>query len=218
MHGTAAGEGLLTAVQNADDQLAICSNTNHGTGVAIGSVRTGSIGGYILTVPNQSRTEDVDCFLDTSFLAGIPSFLGVIDDSRAVIQDRKEYGVGRLIPILFNITSHDEHTTGLTSSHIVSIAVACRYNGIILADELGICGVAVLFICTGNHVGQLIHAVYIILHILICNLSYDIVTGQVGSGHIVNHLLAVFRMGIVDRLFYAGSQGLLRVLEHGVGF
>ena len=218
VHGTAAGERLLTTVQDADDQLAICSNTNHGTGVAVGIIAAGSIGSDILAVPNQSRTEDVDCFLDTSFLAGIPSFLGVIDDSRAVIQDRKEYGVGRLIPILFNITSHDEHTTGLTSSHIVSIAVACRYNGIILADELGICGVAVLFICTGDHVGQLVHAVYIILHILVCNLSYDIVTGQVGSGHIVNHLLAVFCVGVIGVIRYTGGKGLLRVLKHGVSF
>ena len=106
---------------------------------------------------------------------------------------------------------------GFTGSHIVSIAVAGGYNGIILADELGICGVAVFFICTGDHVGQLVHAVYIILHILVCNLSYDIVTGQVGGGHVVNHLLAVVRIGIVGVIRYTGGKGLLRVLKHGVG-
>ena len=153
VHGTAAREGLLATVQNADDQLTIVGDTNHGTGVAVGIVATRSIGSDILAVPNQIGTENVDCLRNALCLAGIPGFLGVVDDSRTVVQDCKEYRVGFFIPILLDIAAHDENAAGFTGSHIISVAVAGGYNGIILADELGICGVAVLFICTGNHVG-----------------------------------------------------------------
>ena len=192
MHGTAAGEGLLATVQNADNQLAISGDTNHGARVSVSIIAARNIGGYILTVPNEVGTKNVDCLRNALLLAGIPGFLGVVDDSSAVIQNRKEYRIGVFIPILLDIAAHNEYATGFTGGHVVSVAIASGDNCVVLTDKLFVVGIGVLFVCTGNHVRQLVHAVVFILHILICNLSNYIVSCEVGSSYIVNHLLSIF--------------------------
>ena len=218
VHGTAAGEGLLAAVQHHGHHLAVGGDAHAGAGVAVRVVRTACVGGNVLAVADQPhgtghRLPDGALAVLVHILAEVA---GIVDDRRlAVLQDGEE------VVIAVGAEGHtvdigDAH--GLTGGHVVEGGVdACHYV-VILADELGIIGVAVLPVGIGHLVGELLHAhdaVFVLLEI--GRLHHHVVPGDVRSGHIVDHLLAVLGVGVVDVLLHAGGQGRLRVLEHIVG-
>ena len=218
VHGAAAGEGLLAAVQHHGHYLAVGGDAHAGAGVAVRVVRTACVGGNVLAVADQPhgtghRLPDGALAVLVHILAEVA---GIVDDRRlAVLQNGEE------VVIVVGAEGHtvdigDAH--GLTGGHVVEGGVdACHYV-VILADELGIVGVAVLPVGIGHLVGELLHAHDAVLVLLeIGRLHHHVVPGDVRSGHIVDHLLAVLGVGVVDVLLHTGSQGRFRVLEHIVG-
>ena len=218
MHRTAAGEGLLAAVQHHGHHLAVGSDAHAGAGVTLGIVVAAYAGGNVLAVTNQplGPGHSLPDGALAVFVHIAAEILGIVNHSRlAVLQNGEEIVVaggaeGHTVDI------GDAH--GLTGGHVVEGGVyACHYV-VILADVLGIVGIAVLLIGIGDLIGQLFHAHDAVLMLLeIGRLHHHVVPGDVRRGHIVDHLLAVLGVGVVDVLLHAGGQGGLRVLEHIVG-
>ncbi len=171
VHRAAAGEGLLTTVQNCLDDLAVSGNAEHGTAVAVGVVGTGSGSGHIFAVPYElgRGAKRVDRLFDAGVShVGVPFINRVADDRTAVVQDRKEHRAARVLrPCLLDLAVHDKTAAGLAGGHVVAVAVGCGYDRIVLADELGILRIRELGVRRTDLLGQLGHAVGVALHVLV---------------------------------------------------
>ncbi len=176
MHGRTARKGFLTTVNGANNELSVCGHTDHGTRMTIGIIRTACVCRDVLTVPNKGTAENIDSFADTGFLTTVPSFLSIIYHSRAVVQNSQERRVTVLVPILFHIAAHNKHAARFTRCHVIAVAVTSGYDIVVLAYILRIFRIRIFFIRTSHHVGELFHAVDLILHISVCDLSHDIIT------------------------------------------
>ena len=218
VHGAAAGEGLLPAVQDHHDHLALCGDAHAGAGVAGGGVVAAVIAGDVHAVPDQplvagGRLPDGAVAVGVHILAQVRA---VVDDRRlAVLQDGEEVVVIRRAEA-HAVNEGDAH--GLAGGHVVEGGVHARHYIIIFADEQRIVRIGILLVGIGDLIAQLLHAHDLILMLLeIRGLDDYVVPGNVRSGHIVHHLLAVLGVGVVDILLHAGGQGGFRVPEYIVG-
>ena len=215
VHGTTAGEGLLAAIQNHENDLTLGSNTHASAGVSFSIVSTGGTGSNIFAVTNQPL-RPCGCLPDSAFAV----FIDIFAEIRRIVYDCRlaifEYSKEVII-----VTRTERHAVNesdarrLTGGHVVEGRVYARNNIIVLADEVLIVRVGVLLICVCNLIGEFIHThntVFVLFEV--GGLHHHVVAGNVRSGHIVDHLLAVLGIGIVDVLLYAGSQRGFSVLEH----
>ena len=214
-HRSAAGERLLTTVDNDQDNLVIFGNTHHRTGVTIGIIRTGCVD-LSLAIPYKDRTKCLDRFLDTGIcFVSVPLGNGLTHYRSAVFQDREKAGVAG--EFLDDFSAHCPNAGRLTGGHVVTVTVSSGYNGIIGADKLFVVGIGVFRICSSNSIRKLLHTESIMLHILIGNLKHDVVARNVSSSYIVNQLLTVrFSVRKISILRNTGGKCLFRVFKHGV--
>ena len=178
-------------------------------------VITGGTGSNIFAVTNQplGTGSGLPDGAPAVFIDVLTKVFCIVDNgSLAVLQDSKEV-------IITGCTKGHTIDIGnahrLTGGHVVEGRVYARNNIIVLADEVLIVRVGVLLICVCNLIGEFIHThntVFVLFEV--GGLHHHVVAGNVRSGHIVDHLLAVLGIGIVDVLLYAGSQRGFSVLEH----
>ncbi len=81
-----------------------------------------------------------------------------------------------------------------------------------------ILGIRILLIRICDLIRELLHTEHAAFVLIEVGGLHDyVVTRDVGSGNIVDHLLAVLGVGVVDVLLHTGSEGRFGVLEHIVG-
>ena len=211
LHAAAAGEGLLTAVQDHQNDLAGLGDTDSGAASTVGVVILGSVDGD-LTILDQGGTEAGDAFLDLTLVDGVV-LLGGTDDGSAVLQDTEE-AVG--IDCVVLNTTHDQQTAGLAGGHVIACAVGGGHNAVV-GDVVLALGVAVLLLSCIGLIQDTLHcpAGSGIVVVVVCE-HLDIITGDVGGGDVVDHLLLVGRGCVLDLLGDAGSQHCALRREHGV--
>ena len=216
VHGAAAGERLLTAIQNHKHYLTIFGNTHTGTRMTVSVIITSSRCGNILAVPNQPlRTGNGLPHSGVAiFINIVIGICRIVNHSSTVGQNGKEgiAATGRTE----GFTIDNRVTGGLASGHVVERTVDARNYGVVIADVILIFRIGVLFIRIGNLIGQFFHAQAIIVLLLVRSLHDYVITADISGGHIVHHLLAIAGISIVDVLFHTGSQSGLGVLEHSV--
>ena len=178
-------------------------------------VITGGTGSNIFAVTNEplGTGSGLPDGAFAVFIDVVTKVFCIVDNgSLSVLQDSKE------VIIATRTERHavnESDANRLTGGHVVKGRVYARNNIIVLADEVLIVRVGVLLIGICDLTSQLVHthnAVFMLLQIR--GLHHHVVAGNVRSGHIVDHLLAVLGIGIVDVLLYAGSQRGFSVLEH----
>ena len=199
----ACGVGLLTAVQDHQNDLAFSSDADAGSG-STGIVVLAGVAHYGLAVTDQDDAA-ADGFRN-AVLVGIPFSAGA-DDRGAVIQDGEEVvAVGRHVGNTF----HDQGAAGLTGGHVVEVAVDANDGGKVL-------NVAVIFHSSRDlvrHTGHAPTAGRIV--VLVVGVDSHVASGDIHSGDMVSQLLVIGSVGILDALGDAGSQGGIGAGEHGV--
>ena len=207
MHRAATGEWLLTAVKNHHNNLTVSRDTNAGTGVTLRVIRAGSACRYIFTVANKPL-RPCGCLPDSAFAVFIDivsEILRIVYDCRLAIFENSEEVIIAARTERYAINESDTHR--LTGGHVVEGRVYARNNIIVLADEVLIVRVGVFLICVRNLIGELVHThntVFVLFEV--GGLDEYIVACDVSSSYIVNHLLAVFCIGVINILLYAGSK------------
>ena len=219
MHAAAAGERLLTAIENHGDNLAVSGNADTGTGVTICIIRTSRAGCHILTITDKplgtghSLPDGAVAFL-IHIVAKIGSIVN--DSSLAIVQDCEEVVIAACAK---GHTVNVGNAHGLTGGHVVEGCVDAGNNIIVVADVLRIVRIAVLLVGIRNLVCQFFHAQHTILMLVqISSLNNHIITGNISRCHIVYHLLAVLRISIANVLCYAGRNRGSRTGKHIVSF
>ena len=214
VHGTTAGEGLLTAIQGHDNDLTVCSHTHAGTAVAIGVIRTVDVLGNILTFVNQ-HLRACDSLPDL-IIVSIGQLLGVLNVYGAVLLDCEDLVIGG------GLTDTDTvqvgHAGGLTGGHVVEGCIDTCNDLVVLADEAIAGGIGVQLVGESNLVGELFHTklpVHVLL--LVGGLHHNVIASNVGDGYVVSHLLTVLGVSIVNALGYTGSNGGGSSRKHIVG-
>ena len=218
MHSAAAGERLLTAIQNHQNNFALSSNTDAGTGVTGSIVVTGCTGGYILAITNKPlRTgSSLPYGRVTVFVNIIACVCWIIDNSTSIGQDSKErIGFTGSTEIY---TINNSIARRLTSLHIVERGVYTGNYAVVITDVVGIFGIRVLLVRICNLFRQFRHTQLLIFVLLQIRGLYDyIVTGNISRCNVVDHLLTIRSIGILDVLSHAGSQRGYGIAEYRVG-
>ena len=189
----AAGEGLLTTVQNHHHHRAVCLNTDGGTA---GTLILGSTGSQ-LTVPNQELTgaEAADT-LHHFIRQGVILCLGA-DDGGTVLQNAEEAIAVDALP---HLAVHNQQTGRLTGGGVEAVAVG-GHNGSEILHVLVVLNQSGHLILHALHTPALGGIV-----VLIVGHNGHVVAGYVHSGHVVHHLFAVGRHSVLDILADTGCQ------------
>ena len=219
MHTAAAGERLLTTIQNHRDNLAVSGDTYAGTGVPVGIVGTGCAGSYILPITDKplGASHSLPDGTLTVFVHIISNVLGIVNDCcLAILQDSKE------VIIAIGTEGHAINVSnahGLAGCHVVEGRVDTGNNIVVFADILSVIRITVLLIGVRDLVGQLLHAQHTVFVLVqVRGLDNHIVTGDVRGGYIVNHLLAVLGIGVADVLCHTGRNRGSSARKNIMGF
>ena len=206
----AAGEGLLTAVENHQNHFALSGDTNTGTGSSVIVVISG-LGSHVLTVlDNEGGT--ANGFLHPVSIAC--PLGGSADDSAAVIQNGKE--VLRTDTVIGD-AFHDQRAGGLTGTHVKEVSIDTQHRTVVfhIQVRLGRIGVAVLRCQHLIHDAGHCPALGGIVGIVVC-MDGNILAANVHRRNIVSNLLIISGIGIVHRLADTGSNGGSGGGEYGV--
>ncbi|GFI55286.1 hypothetical protein IMSAG013_00328 [Clostridiales bacterium] len=196
MHITATGKRFLTTVKNCHYDLSFSSNANHCSGVAVSIVRAGRINGNIFAVFDQYfRT--ADCLLRSTVRCNscIPICIVCTAECCTIGKNCKPRAIVCLVRGHYAI--HNKRTGWLSGSHIVEVAVCADNSLVIFADECIVILIRILCVCSCHLVCQLVHTKVGALCILISSLNDDVISADVRSGYIVDHLLAVLGVSVV---------------------
>ena len=210
LHTTAAGNRLLTAVQDHEDDLAASGDTNCGTGCTVGVVVVGP-GDCDLAINNQHGAEAADCFQDAVLHCVVLS--GSANNSRAVLQDTEEaVAVGFVV---FH-AAHDQNTAGFAGGHVEAVGIDGSDN-IVVFNVQGAVGITVLILsslCLILNTGHL-PAQSRIIFVVVC-VDVDVVAVDVGSCDVVDDLLVIGSGRLLDLLGDTRCQHGEVALEDGV--
>ena len=189
----AAGEGLLTAVQNHHHHGAVGLDADGGTA---GAVAVGGTGGQ-LAVPHQElagaeQADTLDHFVRQSLVVGFGA-----DNGRAVLQNTEEAVAVDALPYL---AVHHQQTGGFAGGGVKAVAVGGHHGGKVLhvLVVLDQSGYLILHALHTPALGGIV--------VLIVGHNGHVVTGDVHGGHVVHHLFAVGRHSVVDLLADTGGQ------------
>ena len=204
-HAAAGGEGLLTAVQDHHDHLALGSDA-HSRAAGPGGGVVGALLDDDLTVSDQGGAEAADGILDLGLVLGVLS-LGA-DHGGAVLQDGEEAVAVHGVPLH---AVHHQQAAGLTGGHIVAVAVGGN-------DDVEM--LVFILVVVQQGVGLILHPLHApaAAGVVVLVVGHDghIITVDIHSGNIVDDLLAIRSGGVVDGLADAGSQNGLHRGEDGV--
>ena len=215
VHSTTAGEGLLTAIQGHDNDLTVGSHTHAGTAVAIGVIRTVDVLGNIPAFVNQ-HLRACDSLPDL-VVVSILQILGILNIHRTILLDCENLVVGGRLTDANAVQV--SHAGGLTGGHVVEGCIDTCNDLIIFTDKAIARGVSVQLVSESNLVGELFHAeIAVDILLFVGCLNHNIITGDISSGYVINHLLAVLGIGVVNTLGYAGGNGRSGRREHVVSF
>ena len=219
VHCAAAGEGLLTTVENHHDDLAVGGNAHAGAGVAVGVIRAGCTCRDILAVTDEPlracrRLPDGAFAI---FIDIVAEILCIVDNGGFAVLENGEEVVIAARAEGYAVYVGDAHR--LAGGHVIEGRIHSGDYVVVLTDVLRIFRVRILLIRICNLIRELLHTHYAVFVLIEVGGLHDyIVTGDVGSGNIVDHLLAILGVGVVDVLLHTGSEGRFGVLEHIVGF
>ena len=206
-HAAAAGEGLLTTIQNHEHNAARCRDTNSRTACTI--QRVVSPGSHIdLAVLDQVRAEAGNAFLQ---LAGHSMIVRRAAKHRAAaLGDAEEAAaVDRLV----NLTMHQQQAAGFASSHVIAGAVNgghdlevgdVQFRGFVAVQCLGVVGLiqnarqSPAFGITASVVDHHVH----------------VRAGNVAAGNVEYHLLVIRRSRVIDLHLNTGRQLIVFAVEH----
>ena len=201
--GTAAGEGLLTTVQNHHHHRAVGLNADGG---AAGTLVVGGAGGQ-LAVPHQEFTgaEAADAFYH--FVSqGLVFRLGA-DDGGAVLQNTEEAVAVDGLP---HLAVHDQQTGRLTGGGVKAVAVGGNHGGEVLH-------VLVVLNQSGNLILHALHTPALGgIVVLVVGHDGHVIAVDVHRSHVIHHLFAVGRHGVVNILADTGGQHGGGGGEHGI--
>ena len=199
LHTTAAGEGLLTAVQNHEHDLAGTRDTDRRTAGTL-IVVIARAGDGDLAVLDQRASEAGDTLGDLRLVNRVIRLR--TDHRRAVLEDGEEAaGVDGLI---FHAV-HDQKAARLTRLHVVARAVDGNDN-VVVGNVIFALGVAVLVLCSVRLIQHALHAPFGRIVILVVGVNVDVVARQVSRRDVIDHLLAVPARRLLEILRNAGCQ------------
>ena len=210
-HATAAGNGFLTSVEYHHNDLTGLGDTDSSSGSTAGVIVGGLIDGN-LTVFYKGCTEASDTFLYLTLINRVVFFRGT-DNGSAVLEDTEEAVC--VDGVVFN-TAHDEQAAGFTGRHIEACTVG-RCDYLIVGNVVGAVGVAVLILCSICLILNTGHFPTLggIVIVVVC-VEVNVISGDIGSCEIVNHLFAVSRSSVLDLLGNTGSQLSQLAGEYGI--
>ena len=209
LHAAAAGEGQLTAVHDHQHDLAGLGDARSSTGSAFIDMVI-VMGHDHLAVSDQYIAKDRNGFLHTALVNGVV-FFGRTDDCSTIIQYTDEtVGIGFVVLH----AAHDQHTAGLTGLHIEAGTVGGG-DHIVVLDIEGAVGIAVLSLRGIGLILDTLHGpAFGGVIVVVVGKQMHIVSGDIGSGDVVDGLQTVSRGGILDILRDTGSQNGAQRVEH----
>ncbi len=135
-----SGEGLLTAIENHKDNLAISRDAYHSTGATAGA-------GFVMKV-HAVLSQDVPAAYRFHDSAGVGVIIGGTGDNRrAIIQNRKEIVATNAVK---GGTFHHQQATGLTGIHIVEAGIYAQHSIVVFNIVCRVLRVGVL-VLSRNH-------------------------------------------------------------------
>ena len=200
-HATATGEGLLTTVKYHKYNLTglcytYCSTACTAIGVVIAVLNCD------FAILNKDRAEACDSLLYLILVNSVV-FLGGTDNCCTVLKNTEEaVGVNRVI--LY--ATHYEKTAGLTGRHIKACTVG-RSDNLVIGNVVFAVGITVLILSCICLIKYALHfpTRSRIIVVIVCKYAY-VISGNISSRYVVNHLLTVSRGSVVDRLSDTGSK------------
>ena len=211
LHAAAARPGFLTTIENHKDDLTGLGNTDGCTACTV-SVIIISSGDTNFTIFNQGRTETGNAFCNL-ILINCQIFFLCTDHRCAILQNTKETAA---VDILIHHTIHNQQTAGFTGGHIKTGTIdACDY--IVVRNIVRTIGIAVFSLGSICLITNTLHRPTCsgIVIVIVCK-NMDIVSTQVCSSQVIDHLLSVCRSCHFDLLCDAGSQYRTGRREHRI--
>ena len=210
LHAAAGGEGLLAAVKNHHNDLAIRGDTHAGTGMtAVVVICGGSRNGH--SVLNQIDVS-ADRLLDLIPIGSI--IAGAADDGRAILKDREEV-LGAHSVVLHAL--HDQCAVGRTAGHVVEVSVDAQHHIVVLHIVCGIRRIRVTLLGRCHLIGYAGHSPALrgIVGVVV-GVNIYVLAGNIHGGDIVHDLFFIGGQCIVDRLGHAGCDSRRIRGEHRV--
>ena len=201
-HASAAGEGLLSAVQNHQDNLTGLGDTNRRAAGTILPVFTGGRNDD-LTVQNQRRSESANSFLQLVLIRCIVAVR--TNDRLAILQNSEEAAAVNRMPLL---AIHDQESTGFTGRHVVAVRIGAD-DYIVVRDIVRALGIAVSLLSGVGLIENTLHRPALTrIGIVVVRLNMYIASGDIGSGNVVYHLLSIRGSRVLDGL--VNTRGKIR--------
>ena len=201
LHATTTGEGLLTTVEYHKYYLTGLGDTNCCTACTSAGVGSAFLN-YNLAVLNESSTEASDSLLYSATVNGVV-LLGSTDYGRAVVENTEE---AVTVNCMVLNTTHYKYATGFTGRHVITCAVGCG-NYIVVGDVVLAVGIAVLVLSCVSLIKYTLHAPTCLGIILSVVGKYmHVISGNIRSSNVVNHLLSVSGGSVMDCLGDTGSE------------
>ena len=199
LHATAARIRLLTTVKYHNYNLTGSCNTDSSSGCTIIGVSLAMSNNYF-TISNKHLTEATNCFSNLILINSVILILGSYN-SLTILGNTKESAVIDTMPFC---AIHYEQATGLSGRHVVTVGIGTNYY-VIVRNVIGTFGVAVLVLCGISLIKNTLHCPTVFGSRIVIVCKYvNVVTCDVGSCNIVNHLLTICRFCLIILLSNTG--------------
>ena len=199
LRGATGGVGLLTAVEDHEDDLAIVGDAHAGPRVPVAGVVVVRGDGGLAVLDKVDAGADG---LPDPALVGRP-VRGGADDGGAVVEDGEEVLVPSAVILL---AVHHESAGRNTVCHVVEVGVDAG-NGPVVGDVvLGVVGVVVTPLGSLHLLGHALHAPARGVVVLVVGLNGHVVTRDVYRRQLIDDLLVVDCHRLIPHMSHAGGQ------------
>ena len=196
LHATAAGEGLLSAVQNHQNDLAGLGDTNSRAARPGAVVRCDN-----LTIPNQIA-KSCNCIANLSLVGGFV-FLCRTNNGSTILQNAKETLV--IHGMVFYTIMHYQYAARLAGTHIIAGTVDTG-NNIIVFNVMLAFRITILLLCKVCLIQNAGHCMDSRIVVGIVCENIHIASVYIDSCDIEDHLLVICGCCVLDVLSNARCQ------------